>query len=177
VARPAPRLSDFQFRLKGRIPVSEASTNETNANPKAGADENRRFGMPFFAVPEFFDGIAEQNMTRAKENYERMQNASGRITDIFRETYATNAKGAADYTAKVVEFSGANTNSACDFLSQLLGTKSPSEVLQLSAAQGAKNFQTAAAQSRELWELARDVATQTADPIRKSFASVLQKAA
>ena len=157
--------------------MNEANTNETNANPKADAGEKRRFGMPFFAVPGLFDGIAEQNMTRAKESYEKMKIASGTITDIFREAYATNAKGAADYAAKVIEFSGANTNSACDFLSHLLGTKSPSEVLQLSAAQGARNFEAATAQSRELWELARKVATETADPIKKSFASALQKAA
>ena len=55
--------------------------------------------------------------------------------------------------------------------------KLPSEILQLSAAQSARNFQATAAQSRELWELTRKVATETADPIKKSFASVLQKAA
>ena len=157
--------------------MSEANANEANANPKVGADEKRRFNMPFFAVPGLFDGIAEQNVTRAKESYEKMKTASGAITDVFRESYAMNAKGAADYAAKIIEFSGANTSSALDFLSHLLGMKSPSEILQLSAAQHAKNFETATAQSRQLWELARKVATETADPIKKSLASVLQKAA
>ena len=156
--------------------MSEANTKEANGNPKVGA-EKRRFSVPFFAVPGLFDGIAEQNMTRAKEGYEKMKIASGAITDVFRESYATNAKGAADYAAKIIEFSSANTSSAFDFLSHLLGTKSPSEILQLSAAQNAKNFETATAQSRQLWELARKVATETADPIKNSFASALQKAA
>ena len=106
-----------------------------------------------------------------------MKTASGAITDVLREAYSTNAKGAADYAAKVIEFSGANTSSAFDFLSHLLGTKSPSEILQLSATQNAKNFEATTAQSRQLWELARKVATETADPIKKSFASALQKAA
>ena len=157
--------------------MSEANTNEANVNLKVGADEKQRFSMPFFAVPGLFDGIAEQNMTRAKESYGKMKIASGAITDVFRESYATNAKGAADYAAKIIEFSGANTSSAFDFLSHLLGTKSPSEALQLSAAQSAKNFQAVTTQSRELWELTRRVASETADPIKKSFASVLQKAA
>jgi phasin len=103
--------------------------------------------------------------------------ASGAINDALRESYSANAKGAADYAAKVIEFSGANANSAFDFLTHLLGMKSPSEVLQLSAAQGAKNFEAATAQSRELWQLARKVATETVDPIKKSFAGALQKAA
>jgi phasin len=156
--------------------VSEANTNETNANPKAGADVKRGLDLPFFAAPRLFDGIAEQNVTRAKESYQKMKIASGAITDVFREAYAMNAKGAADYAAKVIEFSGANTSSAFDFLSHLLGTKSPSEILQLSATHGRKSFEATTAQSRELWELARKVATETAEPIKKSFGSALQKA-
>ena len=106
-----------------------------------------------------------------------MNAASGAITGVLSEAYSTNARGIADYTAKVIEFSGANTNSAFDFLKHLLSTKSPSEILQLSATQGRKNFEATAAQSRELWQLTRKVASETADPIKQSFASVLQKAA
>ena len=156
--------------------MNQANTKETNADPKAGTDE-KRSGMPFLAVPGIFDGLAEQNMIRAKENLEKMKVASGAINDALREAYSVNAKGASDYAAKVIEFSGANTSSALDFISHLLGTKLPSEILQLSAEQGRKNFETTAAQSRELWELTRKVASETADPIQKSFASVLQKAA
>jgi len=155
--------------------VNQANTKETNTDPKPGAE--KRSAMSFAAVPGIFDGLAEQNMIRAKENIEKMKMASGAVNDALREAYSANVKGAADYAAKVIEFSGANTNSALDFLTHLLGMKSPSEILQLSAAQHAKNFENATAQSRQLWELTRKVATETADPIKKSFASVLQKAA
>jgi len=156
--------------------VNQANTKEANADPKAGTDE-KRSGMSFPAVPGIFDGLAEQNMIKAKENIEKMKMASGAVNDALREAYSANVKGAADYAAKVIEFFGANTNSALDFLTHLLGMKSPSEILQLSAAQHAKNFENATAQSRQLWELTRKVATETADPIKKSFASALQKAA
>src|SRR5256886_10116483 len=115
--------------------------------------------MSFAAVPGIFEGLAEQNMIRAKENIEKMKMASGAINDALREAYSANAKGAADYAAKVIEFSVANTNSAFDFLTHLLGMKSPSEILQLSAAQGCKNFENATAQSRQLWVLSRKMAT------------------
>ena len=49
--------------------------------------------------------------------------ASGAINDVLLQAYSANAKGAADYAAKVIEFSGANTSSAFDFLTHLLGTK------------------------------------------------------
>jgi phasin len=156
--------------------VNEANTKDANANPKAGADVKRSLDLPFFATPGIFNGITEQSLARAKENYEKVNAASGAIADVLSEACSTNAKGIADYTAKVIEFSSANTTSTFDFLTHLMGTKSPSEVLQLSAAHGRKSFEATTAQSRELWELARKVATETAEPIKKSFASALQKA-
>ncbi len=156
--------------------MNQANTKETSVDPKASADE-KRSSMPFLAVPGIFDGLTEQNMIRAKENIEKMKMASGAINDALLQAYSANAKGAADYASKVIEFSTANTSSAFDFLTHLLGVKAPSEILQLSAEQGRKNFDATAAQSRELWELTRKVASATADPIKQSFASVLQKAA
>jgi phasin len=151
--------------------VNDANTNvELNTNPKLG------FDMPLFAVPGIFGGIAEQSAVRAKESCEKMKAASGEIADILREAYSTNAKAAADYGAKVIEISSANTSSAFDFLTHLMSTKSLSEIMQLSATQSRKNFEITSAQNKELWELAQKVATETAEPIKNSFTRVLQKA-
>ena len=156
--------------------MNEANTKEANTDPKAGVDVKCGLDLPFFATPGILNGMTEQSLARAKENYEKLNAASGAIAGVLSEAYSTNARGIADYTAKVIEFSGANTNSAFDFLKHLLSTKSPSEILQLSATHGRKNFEATTAQSRELWELARKVATETAEPIKKSFAGALQKA-
>src|SRR6266404_9135029 len=112
----------------------EVNTNPPNANGQA--NEKRGFDMPLFelpkmAMPGVFRGIAEQSVVRARENYEKMKAASGEMADIFRETYSTNAKGAADYGAKFIEISGANTDSAFDFFTNLMGTKSLSEIINL----------------------------------------------
>ena len=156
--------------------MNEANTKEANANPKAGVDVGHGLGLPYFAAPAFLNGMTEQSLARAKENCAKLNAASGAFNDVLSEAYSTNAKGIADYTAKVIEFSGANTDSALDFLRHLLGTKSPSELLQLSATHGRKNFETTTAQGRELWEIARKVASETAEPIKKGFAGAMQKA-
>ncbi|MBR1225741.1 phasin [Bradyrhizobium sp. AUGA SZCCT0176] len=127
-------------------------------------------------MPGIFRGIAEQGMVRTKDNYEKLQAASGEIADILSETYSTNAKTSADYGIKVIEIAGANTNSAFDFLAKLMDTKSLSEIMQLSAAQTRKNFEATSAQNKELWQLAQKVATETAEPIKKGLTKVLQKA-
>jgi len=155
--------------------VNDANTNvEVNANPP---NPKLGFDMPLFAMPGIIGGLAEQSVVRAKETCEKMKVASGEIADIFREAYSTNARGAADYGAKVIEISSANTTSAFDFLTHLMGTKSLSEMIQLSATQSRKNFEVTSAQNKELWDLVQKVAVETAEPIKKSFTRALQKVA
>jgi phasin len=153
----------------------EVNTNTPNANAQA----KRGFDMPLFefprmAIPGVFRGIADHNVVRVKENCEKMKAASGELADVLRETYSTNAKGAADYGVKLIEISSVNTTSAFDFLTNLISTKSLSEIMTLSAAQAHKNFDVASAQNKELWDLARKAAIETAEPIKKSVARVLQ---
>jgi phasin len=152
----------------------EANTKTSKA--KVAADETPGFDTPLFTVPESFREIAEQGVVRAKDNCEKMKIASEEIVGILRESCSTNARGVADYSAKIVEISGANTNAAMDFLTDLMATKSLADIMQLSATQGRKNFEAASAQNKELWELAQKVATATAEPIKQSFTRVLQKA-
>jgi phasin len=148
----------------------KVEVNTDPSNPMLGLD------MPLFAIPGIFRGIAEQNVERARENCEKMKAASGEIADILREAYSTNTKGAADYGVKLIEISSVNASSAFDFLTHLMGTKSLSEIMQLSATQGRRNFEVTSAQNKELWQLAQKVATETAEPIKESFTRVLQKA-
>jgi phasin len=155
----------------------EVNTNPPNANVRAS--EKRGFDMPLFelpkmAMPGVFRGIAENSVVRVKENCEKMKAASGEMADVLRETYSSNAKGTADYGVKIIEISSVYTTSAFDFLTKLMGTKSLSEIMTLSAAQAHKNFDVASAQNKELWDLAQKAAIETAEPIKKSVARILQ---
>jgi phasin len=156
----------------------DVSTNQPKTN--GHASEKRGFDLPLFelpkmAMPGIFGGIAEQGAVRARENCEKMKAASVEMADVLRETYSSNAKGATDYGVKVIEISGVNANSALDFLTNLVGTKSLSEFIQLSAAQSRKNFEAASAQNKELWDLVQKAASETAEPIKQSVTRVLQK--
>jgi phasin len=145
-----------------------------NGNDRPDAQAKRGFELPFLTVPNIFGDFAEQGAGQAKERCHRMQAASDEIAGILREACSTNAKGAADYGAKVIEISNANTHLAFDFMVCLMDSRSMSEVINLSATQGRKALEAASAQNRELWEIAQQVATATAEPIKKSFSKVLQ---
>jgi phasin len=156
----------------------EQKTNPPNASVQAGEKRSLEmppFELPKMAMPGIFRGIAEQGVERVRENCEKMKAASGEMADVLRETYSTNAKGAADYGVKVIEISSANTSSALDFLTSFMDTKSLSEVMKLSAAQSRKNFDVVSAQNKELWDLAQKVATEIAEPFKNSVTRVLQK--
>ena len=157
--------------------MNDATLNvEVNANPSnASVHTNAKsFDMTLFPIPGIFRGLAEQSAGRVKENCEKMKLASGEIADNLRDAYASNAKGAADYGAKVIEISNINTQSAFDFLTGLMATKSLSDIMNLSATQSRKNLEIASAQNKELWELVQRAASETAEPIKKSFTRVLQ---
>ena len=137
------------------------------------------FGIP---LPDFskiaLPGVGgnDQLLARAREGFEKIKAVSEAMTEALRETYSSNARSATDYGLKVFEISNANAASALDFLIHLCGSKSPSDVFALSAAQTRKAVDTASDQNRELWTLAQKLATETGEPIRKHFTKALHQA-
>jgi hypothetical protein len=97
------------------------------------------------------------------------------MAEALRETYSSHARSATDYGLKVIEISNANTASAIDFFTHLLGSKSVTDVFSLSATHAQKAFDTASAQSKDLWVLTQKLAADTGEPIRKRVAKVLHQ--
>ena len=129
-----------------------------------------------FELPGVFGAFAEQGIARAQAGCEKIKAASEQIGETLRETYSANAESATSYGLKVIEISNANTAAAMDFFVHLLGSKSVTDVINLSAEQTRKTFVAASAQNRELWELAQKLAADASQPVRKHAASVFQKA-
>jgi len=151
---------------KGDVAVSEemkVTPNGTNV-----------LGMPLLDISKIASPSAIGEL--AREGYAKIKVASEEMTEALRETYSSNARAATDYGLKVIEISNANTASALDFFVHLFGSKSPTDVVALSAAQARKAFDTASDQNKELWALTQKLATETGEPIRKHFSNVLHRA-
>ena len=155
----------------------KAETNAAPLNGTANGNAQFKFDMAFFNIQTIFGDLAERGTTRAKANFEQMKAASEEITAALCDACSTNAKRAADYGTKVVEISNTNTSSALEFFSQLADARSFADLVSLSTAHSRKTFEAASAQNRELWDLAQKVATETAEPIKKSFNRALHRAA
>jgi phasin len=153
----------------------------TKSSANGGADEKRAFELPLFGLlkmttPATFREMAEPGVAQIKENCEKMKVASEEMADALRQTCSTNARVATDYGVRVIDIYRENATSALDFFTNLIDAKSPSEIVNLSVAQARKSFDAASAQSRELWDLAQKVATETTEPIKKGVTGLLQKA-
>jgi len=155
----------------GDVAVSESEV-------KAEANATNGFALPLYGFPKMgglFGELADQGVARAQEGCEKIKAASGEMAEALRETCSSNARSAGDYGLKVIEISNANTVSAIDFFANLLGSKSVTDVLSLSAAQARKTFEAASAQNKELWELGQKLAAKTSEPIKKGVAKTLHQ--
>ena len=165
-----------------------APVNTPKAKPKAAVEAPKfptstpsfdmpKFDVPSFEVPPAFREFAEKGVSQAKEQYEKMKSVAEEATGVLEDTYASASKGAAEYGQKVIDNARANSNAAFDLFGALLTAKSYAEVVELSTGYARKQFETLTEQAKELSAVAQKTGTETFEPIKDSFTSVLQKAA
>jgi phasin len=164
-----------------------APANTPKAKQKAAAGEASKFPTPSFDMPKFdvpsfevppaFRELAEKGVSQAKEQYEKMKSVAEEATGVMEDTYANASKGAAEYGQKLIDNARANSNAAFDLFGSLLSAKSYAEVVELSTGFARKQFETLTEQTKELSAVAQKAGTETFEPIKDSFTSVLKKAA
>lgn len=133
--------------------------------------------FPKFEVPGAYRELAEKSLAQAKQNYERLRTASEEASDLVETTYNTAVRGFSEYGLKVIEAFRANANAQFDYARDLLGAKSVSEVVELSSAHTRKQFETLAAQSKELATLAQKISTEATEPMKVGFDKALRAVA
>jgi phasin len=137
--------------------------------------EMPKFDLPNMEMPEAFREMAEKGVERTKDACEKAKVASERAADLFEDTYDTAVKRATNYNHKLIEIARTNTRAAFDYVHALLGAKSPSEFIELSTAQMRKQFETMAAQNKELCTLAQEMTTEAAETIKTGVSKALNK--
>ena len=129
-----------------------------------------------FEVPEQMRAFAEKGVSQARDSYAKFKDAAETHNGTIEAVFTSASKGASAYSAKMLEFFKANTTASLDFAQELIGAKTPSAAMELWTSHTRKQFETLAAQAKELAALGQKVATETAEPI-KAGASKLYKPA
>jgi phasin len=122
--------------------------------------EMPKLDLPTREVPPAFRELADQGVAQVRDTYEKAKAATEKATNQLKEAYTAAAKGATDYNLKVIEIARANTNTAVDNAFELLGAKSLTEFVELSAKHARKQFEAMCAQTKELNEIAQTVTTE-----------------
>jgi phasin len=130
-----------------------------------------------FEVPEQMRALAEKGVSQARDSYAKFKDAAETHNSTIEAVFTCANKGASEYSAKLMEFMKANATSALDFAQELLAVKSPSDAMELWTSHARKQYETLAAQAKELAELGQKVATDTVEPIKTSAAKFYKPAA
>ena len=135
-----------------------------------------KFEMPKIEVPAELREMTDKGVAQAKDVCSKAKVASEEAADLLKSACTTVAKSATDYNLKCLDVVRTNTRAAFDYVNQLLGVKSPSELVELSTAHMRKQFDTVSAQTKELSALAQKAATDAAEPIKAGVSKVFNKA-
>jgi phasin len=130
-----------------------------------------------FEVPEQMRAFAEKGVSQARDNYAKFKDIAETHNGTIEAVFTTVSKGASEYSAKLMEMMKANTTATLDFAQTLLGVKSPSEAMELWTAHAKHQYETFAANAKELAELSQKVATETAEPIKANASKLFKPAA
>jgi hypothetical protein len=99
------------------------------------------------------------------------------VFDTFAQMIAHSARASTQCQLRLMEMARANAAASYQLAGELIGANSWSRLVEVSADGARRQAQTAAAQMRELSDLTRQVATETAEPLSANIARVLQQAA
>jgi phasin len=136
-----------------------------------------KFDMPSMQVPAAVREFAEKGVAQTKQNYEKLKAAAEEATELLETAYSSASKGTTDYGLKAIEIARTNTNAHLDYIESLFGVKSLSDLVELSTAHARTQFETLAAQTKELAALAQKVATETSEPIKTGVEKAMKKVA
>jgi len=154
--------------------VTTAATRSNMAPAFASPSfEMPKFDLPNMEMPDLLRETVEKAASQAKDTCEKAKVAAEQAADLLKDIYATAAKGATDYNLKLIELARTNTNTTFEYAQELMGVKSPSELVVLSTAHARKKFETMIAQTKELIEIAQKVTTETTAPLKAGITKVL----
>src|SRR6476619_916745 len=112
----------------------------------------------------------------ARQAEKRITELSGATRECARQG-ADFAREAVDFHRQWIEMIRANTNATLDFVHQVLGVKSPSAFVELSAEHARKRAEAFAEQARHLTGMAQKLTTDMAAPMQAGMKNIFNKAA
>ena len=159
------------------VGMTPTSKNSMATSAAATKTSGRQFEMPKIELPANLRELAKEVMAQTRGNYEQIETAANEMMTVLVSTQSIAAKSIVNYRAWLMKVAHGNVIAAFDFAQNLATAKSVPDVIEYSRAHARIQFDALAAQTKELTELAHNVATEMAEPINTSIASAGENAA
>jgi phasin len=147
------------------------------ASAAAAKTSGRQYEMPKIEFPVNLRELAKEVMAQTRGNYEQIETVAKETMRVLVSTQSAAAKSVVDYRAWTMKVAHGIVIAAFDFAQNLATAKSVPDVIEYSMAHARVQFDALTAQNKELSELAHNVATQMAEPIKTSLANAGENAA
>lgn len=125
-------------------------------------------------VPAAVREFAEKGLEQARDGYARMKSVAEETTDAVEDTISTATKGCTDMNLKALDMAKTNVNATFDFWKSMFGAKTMSDMVELNTGFARTQYETMVAQSKELSELAGDVAKSSAAPMADTYKKAMK---
>jgi phasin len=159
------------------VGMTPTSKNSMAASAAATKTSGRQYEMPKIEFPVNLRELAKEVMAQTRGNYEQIETVAKETMRVLVSTQSAAAKSVVDYRAWTMKVAHGIVIAAFDFAQNLATAKSVPDVIEYSMAHARVQFDALTAQNKELSELAHNVATQMAEPIKTSLANAGENAA
>jgi phasin len=159
-----------------KVGMTPTSKSSMAASAAAMRTSGRQFEMPKIELPANLRELVKEVMAQTRGNYQQIETAANQTMRVLVSTQSAAAKSIVDYRAWLMKVAHGNVIAAFDFAQKLATAKSVPDVIEYSRAHARIQFDALAAQTNELTDLARNVATEMAEPINASIANAGEKA-
>jgi len=120
-------------------------------------------------LPSSLIDLFEKSVARARDAHDKMAGIMEHSTEAFEEAFNCANRGQAEYRAKVMEIARANANLAFDLAREMCEAKTFADLFESAIVHQRRQFDTAAAQMKELSALTQKVVSETTEPIRNGI--------
>jgi len=160
-----------------RDTTANVGMTSTSKNSVVAASAAAMKTSPKIEFPANLRELAKEVMAQTRGNYEQIETVANEVMSVLVSTQSTAAKSIVHYRTWLMKVAHGNVIAAFDFAHNLATVTSVPDVIEYSRAHAHVQFNALAAQAKELTELAHNVATQMAEPIKTSIANAGENAA
>lgn len=139
------------------------------ASKAVSAVTSSEFAKPFADMQEKVRAGTEKGIDQLRTQYAAMKTSAESATDNLELSLAAAHAGTREFNMKMLDLFRANTNAGFEHLQSLFAVKTLPEALKLQQDFAKTQIEALQANSKEVVELAKKVATDVAEPVKASI--------